>query len=82
MVTAAPKEGLQEVHKQKAWRKAFREQTRARGKRVIGVGWVDLNKGDDEHPNYRLRLVAKKLRAFALGQRPTTSLQQHRRRAR
>ena len=65
LVTAARKEELQEVHKHKVWRKVLREQARARGKRVIGVGWVDLNKGDDEHPNYRSRLVAKELRAFA-----------------
>ena len=25
----------------------------------IAVRWVDINKGDDSHPNYRSRLVAK-----------------------
>ena len=38
---------------------------RDRGKRVIGVKWVDLNKGGDARPAYRSRLVAKELRAFS-----------------
>ena len=29
------------------------------GRQPIGVRWVDVNKGDDEDPNYRSRLVAK-----------------------
>ena len=28
------------------------------GKPIISVKWVDVNKGDDESPNYRSRLVA------------------------
>ena len=32
------------------------------GKRPIGVRWVDVNKGDDDDPNYRSRLVAKDIR--------------------
>ena len=29
------------------------------GRARIAVKWVDANKGDDEDPNYRSRLVAK-----------------------
>ena len=29
------------------------------GREPIGVRWVDINKGDNLHPNYRSRLVAK-----------------------
>ena len=32
---------------------------RETGKAPIGVRWVDINKGDSEHPLYRSRLVAK-----------------------
>ena len=37
---------------------AFKEQ----GKAPISVKWVDVNKGDDERPNYRSRLVAREIR--------------------
>lgn len=29
------------------------------GKKPIGVRWVDITKGDTQHPEYRSRLVAK-----------------------
>ena len=64
MVKAARKEELDQLHKHKVYRKVLRQMARDRGKRVIGVKWVDLNKGDDSRPNYRSRLVAKELRAF------------------
>ena len=32
------------------------------GKNPIAVRWVDINKGDDQNPNYRSRLVAKEYR--------------------
>ena len=32
------------------------------GKRPVTVKWVDVNKGDDESPNYRSRLVAREIR--------------------
>ena len=32
------------------------------GKGPISVRWVDINKGDDENPNYRSRLVAREIR--------------------
>ena len=31
------------------------------GKKPIGVRWVDINKGDDQNPDYRSRLVAKEI---------------------
>ena len=39
------------------------EQEQSLGK-IIGVGWVDMNKGDSEDPEYRYRLVG---REFAVG---------------
>ena len=32
------------------------------GKKLIGVRWVDIDKGDRTRPNYRSRLVAKEYR--------------------
>ena len=32
------------------------------GKGPIAVRWVDINKGDETHPSYRSRLVAKEFR--------------------
>ena len=32
---------------------------KSQGLKVIGVRWIDINKGDSEHPDYRSRLVAK-----------------------
>ena len=65
LVKAARKEELDEVEKHRVYRKVLRQMARDRGKRVIGVKWVDLNKGDDARPAYRSRLVAKELRAFS-----------------
>ena len=38
------------------------EAFRRAGKAPISVKWVDTNKGDDEQPNYRSRLVAREIR--------------------
>ena len=32
------------------------------GKAPIGVRWVDVNKGDEDNPEYRSRLVAKEIK--------------------
>ena len=32
------------------------------GKLPITVKWVDVNKGDDDEPNYRSRLVAREIK--------------------
>ena len=47
----------------KAYRKVHRDECwKATGKGPIQVRWVDINKGDDVHPNYRSRLVAKEFK--------------------
>ena len=38
------------------------EALKMTGKLPIIVKWVDVNKGDDESPNYRSRLVAREMR--------------------
>ena len=46
------------------WKKVFRNLARtASGKSPISVRWVDTNKGDELNPNYRLRLVARQMKA-------------------
>ena len=43
-------------------KRPIEEALKNTGKQPIGVRWVDVNKGDDEAPNYRSRLVAKDFR--------------------
>ena len=31
------------------------------GRQPISVRWIDINKGDEDHPNYRSRLVAREI---------------------
>ncbi len=35
---------------------------RITGRALVGVTWVDTNKGDEEKPEYRCRLVAKEIK--------------------
>jgi len=47
------------------WKRRPRSEARQRtGKAPISVRWVDVNKGDDIHPNYRSRLVARQIKAL------------------
>ena len=39
------------------------EALKVKGKKPIRVRWVDVNKGDDDHPKIRSRLVAREIRA-------------------
>ena len=36
---------------------SIEERWKQTGKRPIGVRWIDCNKGDSVHPNFRSRLV-------------------------
>eukprot|EP00969_Alexandrium_andersonii_P351589 15435780-Alexandrium_andersonii.AAC.1 len=38
------------------------ECRRKTGKAPIQVRWIDISKGDEEHPEYRSRLVAKEIK--------------------
>ena len=47
------------------WIKRPRQEAfAATGRPPISVRWVDVNKGDDENPKYRSRLVARQLKAM------------------
>jgi len=51
-------------HSKKVWKMVPKTQARSvSGRAPISVRWVDVNKGDDVHTNYRSRLVARQLKA-------------------
>ena len=43
----------------KVWGRMTRREANRRGIKIVGVRWVDINKGDNQNPLYRSRLVAK-----------------------
>lgn len=60
LVRAARGEELKEFGRVGVWKiRPITECVRVTGKRPIGTRWVDINKGDKEHPDYRSRLVAQ-----------------------
>ena len=63
LVRAARAKELRYFEEKRVWTKRHREEAlRVTGKRPITVKWIDVNKGDDEFPNYRSRLVAREIR--------------------
>ena len=58
-VRAARALEIEHVNAKKVWRKIPRAEARRQGCKMIGTRWVDIDKGDDEKPDYRSRLVAK-----------------------
>ena len=47
------------VRDMRVYTKIPRSQATRQGWKVIATRWIDISKGDDEHPNYRSRLVGK-----------------------
>ena len=63
MVRMARKEEMEEVRKHNLYMKVPIGQCWDKtGKAPIGVRWVDINRRDKIHPEYRSRLVAKEIR--------------------
>ena len=63
MVEAARAEELAVVKKMHVWRKVRREECfQATGRPPIKLRWVVINKGDELHPKYRSRIVAKEIK--------------------
>ena len=55
-------EELGELAKHKVYEEVpLDECWKATGKPPIGTRWVDVNKGDDQNPDYRSRLVAQEI---------------------
>ena len=44
------------------WTKITREEAKAKGYKVIQTRWIDRNKGDDEKPVSRSRIVGKEFK--------------------
>ena len=62
-VIKARKEEMEEIRKHGVYVKVpIEECWRETGKKPIGTKWVDVNKGDSVHPEYRSRLVAKEIK--------------------
>ena len=62
MVREARKEEMAEVRKHRVYEKVDTAECYERtGKAPIGTRWVDVNKGDSVHPEYRSRLVAQEI---------------------
>ncbi len=63
LVQAARRKELEYFVAKQVWVKVPRsEALRFQGKPPITVKWIDVNKGDDQTPNYRSRLVAREVR--------------------
>ena len=59
LVKAARRKELEHFESKGVWKKmAMQEAWKVSGRPPITVWWVDVNKGDDEHPDMRSRLVA------------------------
>ena len=50
---------MQYVREKKVWHKIRRSEAQAKGWKIIKTRWIDINKGDDENPVCRSRLVGK-----------------------
>ena len=46
----------------KVYSKVPRSEAYINGAKVITTKWLDINKGDDQEPNYRSRLVGRELK--------------------
>ena len=63
-VDAARAKELAYFHAKNVWKVVPKSNAyQATGRGPISVRWVDVNKGDDQSPNYRSRLVARQLKA-------------------
>ena len=76
LVREARKTEMEEVEKHQVYEKVPLEECyKETGKSPVGTRWVDTNKGDKVHPEYRSRLVAQEINT----DKRETCLQLHRR---
>ena len=62
VVEARAKE-VEYIRAKQVWKKIKRSEALRRGWKIIKTRWLDINKGDDEDPIYRSRLVGKEFSA-------------------
>ena len=58
-IVEARKLEISYAEKKPVWKKIPRSEAKAKGWKVIKSRWIDINKGDDDNPNYRRRMVWK-----------------------
>ena len=63
-VTRARGKEVGYIHDKNVWTNMKRSETTRRGINIIGARWIDLNKGDKAHPNYRSRLVGQEFNTY------------------
>ncbi len=61
-VMKARQEELEYFKQMQVYDVVKREWAQKHQKKIIDVRWIDINKGDNENPNYRSRLVGKEFR--------------------
>ena len=63
LVNIARHEEMEEIMKHNVYSKVSEEECwEITGKAPIGTRWIDINKGDEVHPEYRSRLVAQDIK--------------------
>ena len=58
-VSKARKVEIDYAGKKPVWSKMPREVAKANGWKIIKPRWIDIDKGDEDKPNYRSRMVGK-----------------------
>ena len=58
-VVEAGKLEIAYAEKKPVWKKILRSTAKEKGWKIIKSRWIDINKGDDDNPNYRSRMVGK-----------------------
>ena len=61
-VRKARRREIEYAEDKKVWIKVTRAEAEKRGWKIIKTRWIDINKGDEERPNYRSRLVGKEFK--------------------
>ena len=63
-VKQARQEEMRFFEKRKAYTRCKRDRVAAEEGKLIDVRWIDVNKGDEEHPNYWSRLVGREFNTY------------------
>ena len=63
-VNQARQEEMQFFEKRKAYTRCRRERVDIEEGKLIDTRWIDVNKGDEENPNYRSRLVGREFNTY------------------
>jgi len=61
-VKEARREEIGYFKKKGVYVKITRKEAQEKGYKIVKVRWIDINKGDEKHPVYRSRLVAKEFK--------------------